>query len=61
MITVTVDDVQRDLAGCLGRMEAGETVVIVKDNEPIAEMKRVDSSRASPGRSSLCGRVPRAG
>jgi antitoxin (DNA-binding transcriptional repressor) of toxin-antitoxin stability system len=39
MITVTVDEVQRDLAGYLERVKAGETLVVLDANQPIAEIK----------------------
>jgi prevent-host-death family protein len=41
MLQVTVEEIQRDLAAYLQRVEAGETVVIVRAGEPVAEMKRV--------------------
>ena len=41
MVQVSVEDIQRDLAGYLQRVEAGETVVIVRAGQPVAEMKPV--------------------
>jgi antitoxin (DNA-binding transcriptional repressor) of toxin-antitoxin stability system len=41
MVHVSVEEIQRDLAAYLQRVEAGETVVIVRAGQPIAEMKRV--------------------
>jgi prevent-host-death family protein len=41
MVQVSVEDIQRNLAAYLQRVEAGETVVIVRAGQPIAEMKPV--------------------
>jgi prevent-host-death family protein len=41
MVQVSVEEIQRDLAAYLQRVEAGETVVIVRAGQPIAEMKPV--------------------
>lgn len=39
MTTVNLSDVQQDLLGCLSRVEAGETLVVLRDNRPVAELK----------------------
>jgi antitoxin (DNA-binding transcriptional repressor) of toxin-antitoxin stability system len=41
MVQVSVEEIQQDLAAYLQRVEAGETVVIVRAGQPIAEMKPV--------------------
>jgi prevent-host-death family protein len=41
MVQVNVEEIQRDLAAYLQRVEAGETVVIVRAGQPVAEMKPV--------------------
>jgi antitoxin (DNA-binding transcriptional repressor) of toxin-antitoxin stability system len=41
MVQVSVEDIQRDLMAYLQRVEAGETVVIVRAGHPVAEMKPV--------------------
>jgi len=41
MIQVSVEDMQRDLPAYLQRVEAGETVVIVRAGKPVAEIKPV--------------------
>jgi prevent-host-death family protein len=41
MVQVTVDEVQRDLPAYLQRVEAGETLIIVKAGRPMAEIKPV--------------------
>lgn len=39
MSTITAADVERDPIGFLRRVEAGETLVILRDNNPLAEIK----------------------
>ena len=39
MIWINVDEINRDLAGYLMRVEAGETVIILRAGKPVAEMK----------------------
>ncbi|MGH2583792.1 MAG: type II toxin-antitoxin system Phd/YefM family antitoxin [Dehalococcoidia bacterium] len=41
MVAVTISDVERDLPGYLKRVEAGETVVVLRDGRPIAEIRPV--------------------
>ena len=38
---VSIDDVTRDLPALVQRVEAGETLIIVKAGKPIAEIKPV--------------------
>lgn len=47
MITATIDDIKQDLAGYLLRVQAGETVVIVEADQPIAEIKSPDTQKLS--------------
>jgi prevent-host-death family protein len=44
MTQVTIEDVQRDVAGYLKRVEAGETLLIVRAGKPVAEVKPVVAS-----------------
>jgi prevent-host-death family protein len=44
MLQVSVEEVQRDLAAYLQRVEAGETLIIVRAGQPVAEIKPVASS-----------------
>lgn len=44
MVQVSVEEILRDLATYLQCVEAGETVVIVRAGQPIAEMKPVPLS-----------------
>lgn len=41
MIRISLDDIQRDLLGYLHRVEAGETLLIVQADKPVAEIKPV--------------------
>ncbi|NOT57766.1 MAG: type II toxin-antitoxin system Phd/YefM family antitoxin [Deltaproteobacteria bacterium] len=41
MIQVTLEDIQQDLSTYLRRVEAGETLVIVRAGKPVAEVKPV--------------------
>ncbi len=39
MITISVQDIQRDPLGYLRRVEDGETLVVLRDERPVAEIK----------------------
>jgi prevent-host-death family protein len=41
MLNVTIDEIQRDLLKYLRQVEAGETLVIVRANQPIAELRPI--------------------
>lgn len=41
MTTISVDDIRRDPLGYLRRVEAGETLLIVRADRPVAEIKPV--------------------
>jgi antitoxin (DNA-binding transcriptional repressor) of toxin-antitoxin stability system len=41
MITISIDEIQRDLLGYLHRVQAGETVVVLQGGKPVAEIKPV--------------------
>lgn len=45
MLKVTVDEIQRDPLKYLRQVEAGETLVIVKNNKAIAELKPIDRNK----------------
>jgi antitoxin (DNA-binding transcriptional repressor) of toxin-antitoxin stability system len=44
MTTISVQEIQRDLLGYLQRVEAGETLLVVRDGVPVAEIKPVPPS-----------------
>jgi antitoxin (DNA-binding transcriptional repressor) of toxin-antitoxin stability system len=39
MIAISVSDIEQNLAAYLGRVEAGEVVIILRDGEPVAELR----------------------
>jgi antitoxin (DNA-binding transcriptional repressor) of toxin-antitoxin stability system len=41
MTTITLHEIERDLLGYLRRVELGETLLIVRDQHPVAEIKPV--------------------
>jgi len=41
MIWISVDEIKNDLPAYLQRVEAGETLVVVRDGKPVAEIKPV--------------------
>ena len=42
MTTVSIDEFQRDLIGYLRRVEAGETLLVARADEVVAEIRPVD-------------------
>lgn len=42
MATVTLDEIQRDFLGYLHRVQAGETLVIVQVDKPVATIKSIE-------------------
>ena len=61
MTTITIGEIQRDLMGYLQRVKAGETLVILEANEPVAEIKPVTSNGTHLRPYALCAgefRVP---
>ena len=45
MLNVTVDEIQRDPLKYLRQVEAGETLVIVRADKAIAELRPISSSK----------------
>jgi antitoxin (DNA-binding transcriptional repressor) of toxin-antitoxin stability system len=45
MLNVTIDEIQRDPLEYLHQVEAGETLVIVRSDKPIAELRPIASSQ----------------
>ncbi|MGL5133034.1 MAG: type II toxin-antitoxin system Phd/YefM family antitoxin [Planktothrix sp.] len=45
MLNVTVDEIQRDPLKYLRQVEAGETLVIVRSDQAIAEIRPIASSK----------------
>lgn len=48
MATIGIEEIQRDPLGYLRRVEAGETLLIVRADRPVAEIKPVE--QAADGR-----------
>ena len=44
--TIRIDEIQRDPLGCLRRVEEGETFLVLRGEQPVAEIRPVP---ASPG------------
>ena len=47
MITITIDEIQRDISSFLNLVQAGNTLLIVQADEPIAEIKPVNPSNSN--------------
>lgn len=45
MLSITVDEIQRDPLKYIHQVETGETIVIVKNDKPIAEIKPVSNPK----------------
>nr|WP_229425785.1 hypothetical protein [Lusitaniella coriacea] len=45
MVSITVDEIQRDPLKYLRQVEAGETLVIVRFDRPIAELRPIASNQ----------------
>ena len=54
MTRVSVEEIQQDLSAFLQRLEAGETLIIVRTGKPIAEIKPVVVSPAALRPFGLC-------
>ena len=61
MITITIDEIQENLLGYLQRVKAGETLLVVDADQPVAEIKPVAENEAGLRPYALCAaefRVP---
>ena len=54
MTTISIHQIQRDPLGCLRRVEEGETLVVLRDNRPVAEIKPVVPISHCPRPFGLC-------
>jgi antitoxin (DNA-binding transcriptional repressor) of toxin-antitoxin stability system len=48
MVAATVGEIERDLWSYLRRVAAGETVVVLKDGRPIAEIRPLTEDARQP-------------
>ena len=39
MVTISIDDMERDLTGYLHRVQAGETLLVLEPDQPAVEIK----------------------
>ncbi len=44
MTTISIDDIQQDLAGYFERVQAGETLLVTKSGQPVAEINPIKSA-----------------
>ena len=62
MSTISANEIQRDPAGFLRRVEAGESILVVKGEHPLAEVrpvqKRIESGRRPFGLCAVQFTVP---
>jgi antitoxin (DNA-binding transcriptional repressor) of toxin-antitoxin stability system len=54
MITICIEDIQRDLPSYLRQVEAGETVVVLRADQPVAEIRPIASSAKALRPFGLC-------
>lgn len=54
IVEVTLDEIQRHLSAYIQRVEAGETLVILKAGEPVAELRPITSGSQRLRPSGLC-------
>jgi antitoxin (DNA-binding transcriptional repressor) of toxin-antitoxin stability system len=54
MSTISVQDIQRDPLGFLRRVEAGEAFVVVRGEQPLAEVRPLVTPATEPRPFGLC-------
>jgi antitoxin (DNA-binding transcriptional repressor) of toxin-antitoxin stability system len=54
MTTINIQEIQQDPLGCLRRVEAGETLVVLGDERPVAEIKPLLPPGLQPRPFGLC-------
>ena len=54
MTTITVEEIGRDPNGWLRRVEAGESLLVVRGDSPLAEIKSLTKPDRSPRPVGLC-------
>ena len=54
MISVTLNEIEKNFSGYLGRVAAGESLLITQGGAPVAEMKPIQSAHLEPRPSGLC-------
>ena len=54
MSTISIQDIQRDLPGFIQRIEACESFVVLRDDQPLAEVKAIIQGNHKPRPFGLC-------
>lgn len=54
MSTISVQEIQRDPSAFLRRVEAGEALLVVRDDRPVAEVKPVPGPAGQPRPYGMC-------
>ena len=54
MVTISADEMQKDLPSYLRLVKTGETLVITQADEPIAEVKPLTQAKREPRPFGLC-------
>ena len=54
MITVSVQDIQRDPLAYLRRVESGESIVVLRDSQPVAEIRPISPTTTADRPFGLC-------
>ena len=48
MITVTLDEIEKDVSAYIHRVQAGETLVVLEADQPVAEIRPIGTSEKKP-------------
>lgn len=48
MTTITLQDLARDPLGLLSRVEGGESILVTRGNQPVAELRPVQATPQGP-------------
>jgi antitoxin (DNA-binding transcriptional repressor) of toxin-antitoxin stability system len=54
MSNISIDEIRSDPLGCLRRVEDGETLLVLRDERPVAEIKPVPTAPPQPRPFGLC-------
>jgi antitoxin (DNA-binding transcriptional repressor) of toxin-antitoxin stability system len=54
MATTTVSEIQQDFLGVLQRAEQGESILVLQDNRPVAELRPIANNTNEPRPYGLC-------
>lgn len=54
MSTISIEEIQRDVVGYLHRVAAGETLIVLESNRPVAEIKPIVAALQGPRPHGLC-------